>query len=118
MERFGKFALAMVPGDLVQDSWVEGTGAVGFDAFLGLIEQFNTNVACLKQYEFLLDRMLSGQPPPSEVCRLEMATEEDFDGLDNADRIDLLRFCREGEQSEEAIEMTEEAEQSEVEECT
>jgi hypothetical protein len=96
MEKFGKFALAMVPGEIVLESWMEKINNAEFIAFLGLISQFNKNVGVLERYEFVLDRMLMGQPPPVEFCKLESTTaEEDIQGLDDDNRFTLLEFDNE-----------------------
>jgi hypothetical protein len=67
-----------------------------FITFLRLISQFNKNIGVLERYEFILDRMLIGQPPPVEFYKLELTTtEEDIQGLDNDNRFTLLEFNNE-----------------------
>jgi hypothetical protein len=96
MTRFGKFALAMIPSDIISDNWIEKMKKEEFDAWLDFTEKYNPDVNAWKMFEDVMDNMIDGKGPPGQICKLERLqySLQDLEGLNPGQRLLLLKFIR------------------------
>jgi hypothetical protein len=96
MTRFGKFALAMIPSDIISDNWVEKMKKEEFDAWLDFTEKYNPDIKAWRLFEDVMDDMIDGKGPPGQICKLERLrySLQELEGLNTGQRLLLLKFVQ------------------------
>jgi hypothetical protein len=90
---FGRFALTMVPGDVVNDTWVYKCTIQEWNAFLGLVKEFSPGLDMMRRNGYLINRLLHADLLPGAPCGLErIRSVAGMEGMGPDERFRLLRF--------------------------
>lgn len=93
MEQFGRFAFLMVPDDVISESWIQRRSEKEFTAWLGLIKQFNPNVQLFGEdrFEGVVNGILQGGAPPTQVFQFESVDEDTISGIDCTELLEYTK---------------------------